>query len=257
MNSQSARKKSINLILIIIILILLLFLVFIIIKFLNNKSDESNDINNTENVSLTLNITDENQTSYNHINNLDDFQSINTLTNSTQSNNNLDTSDNNNVTTNPTPTPTPTSTPNAESTVTISNHTYALPNTIKYSKISNEPNKDCLLLQYPNFEFEMVYNTYKLNFKDLKSNSSLRSYLESTFNISISGNLKSGNLKNLDIIACSISENSKPGYFIVTPLNDSEIIYVKIFNTIDSTKLVSDLSDPLEAIGKLKTYLKN
>lgn len=252
MNSNSVRKKSINLFLLIFILILIIILIFIGIKLLKKDNDPNeNETDNADDVSITLAVNAENETSYNPIENLDDFESIDSSTNSISEEVSSTEENNNNTTIEPSPTA------NKENTVTLSNHTYSLPSSLKFSKISDGSNSDYLLLQYPDFEFEMTYNTYNLSFESLKSQSTLRSYIENTFGISISGDLKTGNVKKLDIIACSISENSKTGYFIITPLNGSEIIYTKIFNTTDSSKLVPDLSNPLDQIISMKSYLKN
>ena len=260
MSSQSVKKKSVNLILILFIIFLLIALVFIGIKFLNtDDSEETENETNITNVSMTVNVSTENSISNtltNSVNNLDDFESIENT--NTLSNNILNSTNNtiSNNTTNQNST-TPTQSQNQENTVTLSNHTYSLPNTLNFSKKTNGAIGDYLLLKYPNYEFEIEYMTYNSNFNTLKTSSSLKKFLEDTFKVSITSDLKSGNLKNLDLIACSISDNSKPAYLIITPLNDTEIICTKIYNTNDSTKLISDLSDPLERISEMKSYLKN
>lgn len=246
---MSNRKKSINLFLIIFIILLLIILIFAIQKLFNANTDDDTE-KNTTNISMSIDVDSKNNTSKNLIENLDNFESINDSSNTILENNSTANQNINNQVTS--------STQNTESTVNLLNHTYSLPNTVNFSKTQKgQDGNDYLLLKYPNYDFEIAYSTYKLSFDTLKSNNSLRKYLEDTFHISISSELKSGNLKNLDIIACSILEDSKPAYFIITPLNNSEIIYTKIYNTNNANQLISDLSDPLEQIGSMKSYLKN
>ena len=83
---------------------------------------------------------------------------------------------------------------------------------------------------YDNLNFKITACTDKVSYESLKTNQSVKNYLESAYNISINSPIKSGTINNLDIIVCTISDSSTNAYFIITPLNDSEILYSKIYN---------------------------
>ena len=46
-------------------------------------------------------------------------------------------------------------------------------------------------------------------------------------------------------------------YLLFTPLNDSEVAYAKLYDTDNSSNLLSDLSEPLNNISKVIDSMEN
>lgn len=238
------RKKSINLILLIFIIILIISLVITsvyLINHSNNKSKEDNESisskERTSHVELQLtNVTSENNeihiTNTNSIlNSLNNFENIGNTENA--------------------------STVSENSTLILNNHIYSFDNSVEASVVENSSNKQELQIKYLNYNFQISFNTNSsITFEDLKNSSSLKDYLESNYNINITSALKSGTLENLNIIICTISDNKGQAYFIVTPLNNSEIAYIKIYNTDDNQILIDDLSNPIDQISSIISNVK-
>ena len=238
------RKKSINLILLIFIILLIIVLIITSVYLINHsnndseKDDESTSSKeNTSHVELQLtNVTSENNeiqaTNTNSIlNSLNNFEDIGNTENA------------NNISEN--------------STLILNNHIYSFDNSVEASVVENSSNKQELQIKYLNYNFQISLNTdSSMTFEDLKNNSSLKDYLESNCNINITSSLKSGTLENLNIIICTISDNKGQAYFIVTPLNNSEIAYIKIYNTDDNQILIDDLSDPIDQISSIISNVK-
>lgn len=238
------RKKSINLILLIFIILLIIVLIITSVYLINHSNNNSKEDDesisskeNTSHVELQLtNVTSENNeiqaTNTNSIlNSLNNFEDIGNTENA------------NNISEN--------------STLILNNHIYSFDNSVEASVVENSSNKQELQIKYLNYNFQIFLNTdSSVTFEDLKTNSSLKDYLESNYNINITSSLKSGTLANLNIIICTISDNKGQAYFIVTPLNNSEIAYIKIYNTDDNQILIDDLSNPIDQISSIISNVK-
>lgn len=249
MDSKPIKRKSINLILLIFIVLAIIVLIILTVYFINHSRKSDNDTESTE---LTQNV-ENNSTQI----------GLETDTNQTQTNNTANTNSTFNalenfenfedITTNEVDT----QTSSAQQVITFNNHKLIFDDSVDASIVQNY-NTSELQLNYLDFNFKMLLGTDKsTTFENLKSNNSLKSYLESTYNISITSSLKSGNLIDLDIIICTISDNNGQAYFVITPLNNSEIIYSKIYNTSDNQTLIEDLSKPLEEISSIISKLQN
>lgn len=239
MDSKPIRRKSINLILLIFIILSIITLIIIAVYLINHTSENDKTENNsievgmeTNNNQTETNISENTNNVLNSIENFENFEDINTNETSPQSSYD-------------------------SNTLTFNNHVLTFDDSIHASIIQNS-NTPELQLNYPDFNFKMIVNTNNSTiFENLKSNTSLKNYLESNYNVSITSPLKSGNINNLDIIICTISDNNNNAYFIITPLNDSEILYSKIYNTSNNQTLIEDLSKPLEEISSLISKLQN
>lgn len=239
MDSKPIRRKSINLILLIFIILSIITLIIIAVYLINHTSENDKTENNsievgmeTNNNQTETNISENTNNVLNSIENFENFEDINTNETSPQSSYD-------------------------SNTLTFNNHVLTFDDSIHASIIQNS-NTPELQLNYPDFNFKMIVNTNNsTTFENLKSNTSLKNYLESNYNVSITSPLKSGNINNLDIIICTISDNNNNAYFIITPLNDSEILYSKIYNTSNNQTLIEDLSKPLEEISSLISKLQN
>lgn len=239
MDSKPIRRKSINLILLIFIILSIITLIIIAVYLINHSSENDKTENNsievgmeTNNNQTETNISENTNNVLNSIENFENFEDINTNEISTQSSYD-------------------------SNTLTFNDHVLTFDDSIHASIIQNS-NAPELQLNYPDFNFKMIVNTNNsTTFENLKSNTSLKNYLESNYDVSITSPLKSGNINNLDIIICTISDNNNNAYFIITPLNDSEILYSKIYNTSNNQTLIEDLSKPLEEISSLISKLQN
>lgn len=239
MDSKPIRRKSINLILLIFIILSIITLIIIAVYLINHTSENDKTENNsievgmeTNNNQTETNISENTNNVLNSIENFENFEDINTNETSPQSSYD-------------------------SNTLTFNDHVLTFDDSIHASIIQNS-NTPELQLNYPDFNFKMIVNTNNsTTFENLKSNTSLKNYLESNYNVSITSPLKSGNINNLDIIICTISDNNNNAYFIITPLNDSEILYSKIYNTSNNQTLIEDLSKPLEEISSLISKLQN
>lgn len=249
MNNET-KRKSISLILIIFIILLIVALVILLSKvFQNNEDDE---VSNNSGIEISVNTSSEN------ITNSTDYDDI-SFENSTESN--LVTNDTNialstnNSTENTT---TSNSTTNTEpKTLTLNGHNYKIKNSLEATLVQNN-NSSAIQTIYPDYNYKMIFNTSNnTNFADLKSNSDLKNYLESTFDLKITSTIKSGNINNLNIILFTISDSIGNGYCVFTSLNDTEIAYAKLYDTSDSSKLISDLSTPLANISELIASMEN
>ncbi len=239
MDSKPIRRKSINLILLIFIILFIITLIIITVYLINHSNESDKTENNsievgmeTNNNQTETNISENTNNVLNLVEDFENFEDINTNESSTQSSYD-------------------------SNTLTFNDHVLNFDDSIHASIIQNS-NTPELQLNYPDFNFKMIINTSKsTTFEDLKNNTSLKNYLESNYNISITSSLKSGNINNLDVIICTISDNNTMAYFIITPLNNSEILYSKIYNTSNDQTLIEDLSKPLEEIASLISKLQN
>ena len=98
--------------------------------------------------------------------------------------------------------------------------------------------------------------TEKSTFADTLNKEGLKEYLESTYQITITSELKTGTVNNIQMIICSIADGSSVGYFIITPLNDSEILSLKVFDANNQFALIQDLSEPINDIDSIKTNIQ-
>lgn len=250
MNNET-KRKSISLILIIFIILLVVALVILIAKvFQNNEDDE---VSNNSDIEISVNTSTENTT---NSTDYDILASENSTENNVITNDTNTDSSTNNTTENTTSTEN-TTTNTEPKTITLNGHNYKIKDNLEATIIQNN-NSSAIQTVYPDYNYKMIFNTSSnTNFADLKSNSDLKTYLESTFNLKITSAIKSGNLNNLNVILFTISDSIGNGYCVFTSLNDNEIAYAKLYDTSDSSKLISDLSTPLANISELIASMEN
>ena len=250
---NNSRRKSISLFLIIFIILLIVILAILIAKlFKNNNEEVSKDSEN--NTSVQLSIDTNNTSTFNDVENTSNFTDINNSSNNTANNTINTTNTVNNSTQNNTVDYNNSINPNQ---LVLNNHTFKFDGTVKASLVQDN-NKSSIQLLYPDFNYKMIFNTdNKISFDTLKSTNDLQNYISNTYNLNITSSLKSGNINNLDIIIFTISDDTGVGYCIFTKLNDSEVAYAKIYNTEDSSKLISDLSNPITKISAVIASMQN
>lgn len=236
------RRKSFSLVLLILIVVLVVFLVILSIFLINKSSNKKSEKekNNTEN-EVEISQTDDNS------NVLDSsfFESLDVIDNasSNSTENNSDNNENDVVSENTEP---------EENILTLNNHSYKFDNSTQATIKNGANNTSEFDITYSDKIYKLSYGTDSTQtFEDLKGNSDLKDFIENTYNVSVTSALKQGNVANLDLIICTISEENKKAYFLFTPLNANEIAYAKIYNSVDEQSLINDLSDPLNSVSSI------
>lgn len=242
------RRKKINLWLLILIVLFIIAVVFTIIHVFNSSNANSDDRASKNHVVAS---SEENTINKNSdgsrigkISSFSDFHDIET--DYTQENNTTNiismsenfedilTQDNE---------------PN-ETTLELNNHKYIFS---KDKEATLENNK---YVQIKSSNYSIRMNTDKYIYSDLKKKSGLKAFLQNQYNMTITSDLKVGNIKNTDLIVCTISENNDVAYFFITPLNSSEILCLKIYNSEDMSTLIEDISGPIDEISSIKTCIQ-
>lgn len=247
---KQVRKKKISLFLLILIVLFIIALIFTIIHIFNNsKADSDLNINNDMTINLATTESENNisntKVNSNLFNNFNDFVDIPTNDNNTtnQPENSINeqqnlSNSNNNIETNE----------SSNKTLELNGHKYEFNNSEKASLITENSNQ---YIQIKKSTCTLNINTDTLNYSSLKTQKSLKSFLSKNYNLNITGDIKTGKIKNIDIIVFAFSENNSVGYFIISPLNDTEIIYSKVYNIEDASILIKDLSEPIDEISSI------
>lgn len=247
---KQVRRKKISLFLLILITLFIIALIFTVIHIFNNSKANS-DLNINENMTINLSAEESenkisntnNKISSNLFNNFNDFNDfVEISTNNNQSENTINqqqNSLNNNISE-------PTEVQNTE--LELNSHKYEFNNTEKASLITENSNQ---YIQIKKSTCILNINTDTLNYSSLKTQKNLKSFLSKNYNLNITGDIKTGKIKNIDIIVFAFSENNSIGYFIISPLNDTEIIYSKVYNIEDASILIKDLSEPIDEISSI------
>lgn len=98
--------------------------------------------------------------------------------------------------------------------------------------------------------------TEQSSFDSTKGKENLKSYLESKYKIQVTSDFKVGTLNGVSMIICTIAETTGVGYLIITPLNDNEIICMKVYDANNLFGLIKDLSTPINDINELKSNIQ-
>ena len=96
----------------------------------------------------------------------------------------------------------------------------------------------------------------KVSFNDVLGKEGLKSYLETTHNIQVTSELKTGTVNDIQMIICTIADGSTVGYLIITPLNDQEVVCLKVYDANNQLALIKDLSEPINDINSIKTNIQ-
>lgn len=240
-SKTSSRKKSFNLMLLVFIFTLIIGITTIIIITINkqkNKTSDSNNNQQNQEAQIPVNLIPTNIEDYDTIissdtQNIEDSQNENTEHSNDTENEQI---------------PSPIA---EEKKYTINNHTYTIQNDIQSSQITNSL-ETALLLDYINYDFKIIYGEKNnINFEELKNSPDLRHKLESVYNLKIQNDIKYGIIKEHKMIICTTTDSIGKAYFIITPINDNQITFSKIYNKKDNQSLISDLSLPIDELIKI------
>lgn len=242
------RRKKINLWLLILIILFIIAVVFTIIHIYNSSNANSDDrasknliVASSEENTINKN---SNESRIGKVSSFDDFHDIET--NSTQENT---TTNIVSIAENFEDILPQDNEPN-ETTLQLNNHKYT------FSKDKEATLKNNKYIQIKSSNYTIRMNTDKYTYSDLKGKSGLKAFLQNQYNMTITSDLKIGNMKNTDLIICTISENDGIAYFFITPLNDSEILCLKVYNSEDMSTLIEDISKPIDEISSIKTCIQ-
>ncbi|MBP3707949.1 MAG: hypothetical protein J6J36_05010 [Clostridia bacterium] len=235
---RQVRKVKINLWLLIFITIFIVAIIFTAIHFINS-SKANTDESLSEYTSISKSKNNKNSSDNLDIGK-DTFNSFNTI------DENLN-NDSNQTHTLVTQEP-------ESNTINFNNHSYVFDKN-DHVELLNDNAKQYIKLDHNGYTYRI--NTDAISFSDVKNQDDLKATLNQKYKINITSDIKAGNYNDLDLILGTISENDALGYFIITPLNENEIVFIEIYNSIDTSKLISDLTDPLNDIStKIKTSIQ-
>lgn len=245
---NNSRKKSINLFILVLIVLLVIALIITIFKLFINPQNTDDSISNDTSQDTQVKVSLEtNSSSFNEVENITDSNSINNISQNTL-NNIVDVSTSNSLNEN--------TTSSQSRSLSLNNHDFTFNKSAQISLVQDN-NKSAIQAIYSDFNYKMLLNTDTISFNDLKNITSLKDYIQNTYQVSITSNLKTGILNNLDLILFSISDNNGIGYCLFTPLSDSETLYVKIYNISDNQTLIDDLSNPIDEISSILSKFQN
>ena len=224
------RRKSFSLVLLILIIISVLAIVVLSIHLINKPHNDDNN-----------NKSDNQQTE--NLNTVDDSGSS-SLNNNTTSNVNSTTQ----VPTN-TVEPAPVSENNV---ITLNNHSYKFGSDVSAEESEDTNGKKVIKYSRSGKKYSIIYGSIPDNkIDDLKNEANLSEYIETEYKVKLTSGVKAGNLSNLDLVICSISENGNAAYLLFTPLKNSEVAYAKIYNSENIAELVPDLNDSLNEVSSI------
>lgn len=234
------RRKKINLWLLILIILFIVAIVFTIIHMMNSTNANSDSRYNQRNAYSSSEVNKEYSGS--RIGKVDSYDSFSNIesessTNQVEMYNHI---------------PEETTEPNS-APITLNEHTYNFKDVGIASLQGTNPNQ-YVELKKGNFLYKI--STEKNNFSDTLHKDNLKSYLENTYNIQITSELKTGTVNNTQIIICTMADNSSVGYLIIAPLNDAETIFLKVFDANNLFALIQDLSEPINDMGIIKTNIQ-
>lgn len=235
------RRKSFSLVLLIFIVISVILVVALAIRLINGpfKKDDKSSKNKSKNTTEVAQTNNETQPV------LDStfFDSLNVIDNGTASEN----------TTTPTTEPVPeTTTDQSGKSLDLNGHTYKFDSSTEATIQVGSIGRPEFQITYPGQNYKLLYGTdTSKTFADLKSNGDLQSIIENDYKVTVTSSLKQGNVANLDLIICTISEDNKNAYFLLTPIKGSEVAYAKIYSSEDEQTLINDLSDPLSSVSAI------
>lgn len=238
---RQVRKIKINLWLLIFITIFIVALIFTAIHFVNSsKANTEESVNEYTSVSKSK----DNKTFSNNLNiGKDAFNNFITIDEDFNSDLNEST--------------TLVSEESQESesnTINFNNHSYIFDKNENVELLNNNTKQ---YIQLDTDEYVYRINTDTISFSDIKKQDDLKTTLEQKYKINITSDIKTGNYNGLELILCTISEDDSMGYFIITSLNENEIIFIEIYNSVNSSTLISDLTNPLNDISKkIKTAIQ-
>ena len=253
---RPVRRKKINLWLLILIVLFIVAIVFTIIHMSNSSKANSDNRYNKQGSENTIN----RESSGSTIGKVDSYDSFSNIAIIPKDSSKVEMY---NEVPNETPAEVPVTIPGMvspsspgagpSSPITLDNHTYSFGELGESSLEEDGANKYITLKKE-----KILYKikTEKTTFNDTLNKDGLKAYIESTYGITITSEIKTGTINNVQMIICSMADKSSVGYFIMTPLNDSELLCLKVFDANNQFALIQDLSEPINDIDSIKTNIQ-
>lgn len=239
---RPVRRKKINLWLLILIILFIVAIVFTIIHMSNSSKANSDNRYSKKSSDNVINRESSGST-IGKVNSYDSFSDIAIVPDNTgtvEMYNEI---------------PAEESTPQEpeQTPLSLNEHTYNFKD-LGESSLTGEGNNQYVELKKENILYRI--KTEKSTFNDTLNKEGLKAYLESTYGVTITSEIKTGTVDNIQMIICSIADGNSVGYFIITSLNDSEILCLKVFDANNQFALIQDLSEPINDIDSIKTNIQ-
>ena len=235
------RRKKINLWLLILIILFIVAIVFTIIHMMNSSNANSDSrYSQKENSSNVVN----KEYSGSRIGKVDSYDSFSDIENDSGSTKKVEMY--NTI-------PEETSEPKKKEPLKLNEHTFNY-NDIGESSIQGEISNQYIELKKGDLLYKIT--TEKSTFDDILHKEELKKYIEDTYKLQITSELKTGTVNNVKMIICTIADTNSVGYLIVTPLNDTEVLFLRANNANNPFALIEDLSGPFNDIPTIKTNIQ-
>ncbi len=243
---RPVRRKKINLWLLILIILFIIAIVFTIIH-MSNSSKANSDSRYSERNDNTVN-KELNGSTIGKVDSYDSFSDISVVPNGSGTVEMYNEIPNSNTN------PESSTSPQVENEpVKIADHIYSFKNLGDFS-ISGQEQNQFVDLKKGNLLYRL--RAEKVSFNDVLGKEGLKSYLETTYNIQVTSELKTGTVNDIQMIICTIADGSTVGYLIITPLNDQEVVCLKVYDANNQLALIKDLSEPINDINSIKTNIQ-
>lgn len=251
----SMKRKKINLWLLLLIVLFTIAIIFTIVH-ITNSSKANSDYryssrtahNKAEN--STINNLINSETSGSGIGTINSFSGFRDIEEITADDNSV----NSNESTPRNEASSQEATPSTELRILkVNNHSYTFDSTVTAS-VKGDGSSQYVELKKKGYLYKVITN--KMSYSDLKSKEHLKDYIEKTYKLQVTGEIKSGTIKGNSLSICTMAENNEVAYLIITPLNDSEILVLKIFNDRNTSAMIEDLTEVLDYITTLKSSIQ-
>ena len=94
-----------------------------------------------------------------------------------------------------------------------------------------------------------------ISYTNLTSNPNLKEYIQETYKLQVTSEIKSGTINGNTLSICTMAENNEVAYLIITPLNNSDVLILKVFNDKNTSAMIEDLTGILGDISELKSNI--
>lgn len=254
---RPVRRKKINLWLLILIVLFIVAIVFTIIH-MSNSSKANSDNRYSKKSSENVINKESSGSTIGQVNSYDSFSDINANSGGSSKVEMYNEIPDTNSAEAPVSVPgiVLPSSPGAEanpSSIGLDDHTYSF-SQLGESSLKGDENNKYIELKKGNILYKI--KTEKTTFNDILNKDNLKSYLESNYGVIVTSEIKTGTVNNIQMIICTIADGSSVGYFIITSLNDSEILCLRAFDANNQFALIQDLSEPIKDIDLIKTNIQ-
>lgn len=248
------RRKKINLWLLILIV---LFIVAIIFTFIHmtNSTNANSDNRYTQSSTITSNEVNK-EYSGSKIGKVDSYDSFLDIENGGSSTISNETQNDKTPTSIEAPIPevfSASTLGNTSSPLILGDHKYSFQN-LGEAYLKGTGSEQYVVLRRENYIYQI--STEKSCFSELLKRADLKSYIESSYNIQITSELKTGTIDGTQIIICTIADTTSVGYLIITSLNENESMFIRVLDANNMFALIQDLSNPISDISLLKENIQ-